>query len=105
MKQLPKTNNAAVIRTAFEDESTWKKVCDLIRAPVEDYGSTFYAYVDFVEDMEFRDMNEEELLARVPENYNCFFFFVVDRVTLTHPELPILVVDLHSDRTPSFRAI
>jgi len=107
MKQLPKTNNPAVIRTDFENERAWKGICKVIRAPVPapEVGDTFYAYVDFLEDAEFRNLSKDDLLARVPTDYTHSFFMMVDTTAITDQEHPVLVVDLCDDRGRSFRAI
>ena len=105
MKQLPKTNHPLVIRTDFENQQAWETICELIRAPVPEGSDTFYAYVDFLEDADFRNLSQENLLARVPRDYAQSFLFVVDGTAITHPEFPILVIDLYSDRGRSFRAV
>lgn len=104
-KQLPKTKNPLVVRTDFERQQAWKTICRLVRAPVYAPGDTFYAYVQFLEDMAFRGLDSEDLLARVPSDYSHQFLFVVDNTAVTHPEFPILVIDLGEDRGRSFRAI
>jgi hypothetical protein len=104
-KQLPKTNNPLVVRTDFENQQAWRTVCKLIRAPVPAPGDTFYAYVQFLEDVAFRGLGAEELLARVPSDYKHSFLFVVDGTTISHPEFPILVIQLRGVDGRSFRAI
>ena len=69
MSLLPNTTDTPVIRTDFDNEHAWKAVCELIRAPVHEGGETFYAYAEFVEDRDLRDLTVTELLACVPENY------------------------------------
>ena len=81
-QKLPKTNNPLVVRTDFENQQAWKAVCKLIRAPVPAPGDTFYAYVQFLEDVAFRGLGTEELLARVPSDYNHSFLFVVDSMAI-----------------------
>jgi hypothetical protein len=96
---------ALVIRTEFENQQAWETICELIRAPVLEYGDTFYANVEFLEDDEFRDLSKEDLLPRVPAGYLHSFVFVVDREAVSNPEFPILVVDLLRERGRVFRAI
>ncbi|MGA2880469.1 MAG: hypothetical protein ABSG13_16095 [Bryobacteraceae bacterium] len=79
--------------------------CQLIGAPVPAVDGPFYAYVEFLDDTDFLNLNKEELLAPVPHGYKHTFFFVVDGVAMSHPDFPILVVDLDSDRGRSFRAV
>ena len=102
---LPITNCALVVRADFDNSDAWKTVCKTIRAPVQVPGYTFYANVEFLEDQEFQGLGKENLLTLVPENYNHSFLFVVDRVTTTHPEFPVLVIDLRRERGREFRAI
>ena len=89
MKQLAKTAHPLVIRTDFENEQAWKAVCELIRAPVRDGDDEFYAYVEFLEESDYRNLTKEELLAIVPRDYDHSFLFVVDRATIADP-LPVL---------------
>ena len=105
MRPLPKTDNALVIRTDFENQQAWRAICDLIRAPVHEGSYRFYANVDFYEGTEFRNLGKEDLLRRVPKDYNHSFFLVVDKDAITRPDFPILVVDLFAERGRSFRAI
>ena len=105
MKQLAKTTHPLVIRTDFENEQAWKAVCELIRAPVRDGEDEFYAYVEFLEESDYRNLTKEELLAIVPRGYNYSFFFVVDRAAIANPDFAILVVDLHEPLGRCFRAI
>jgi hypothetical protein len=104
-KKLPKTTNPAVVRTDFEQQQSWETICNLIRAPVCAPGDTFYANIQFLEDVAFRGLDMEDLLARMPSDYNHSFLFVVDHTAVTHPEFPILIIDLRGDRGRSFRAI
>jgi hypothetical protein len=104
-KLLPKTNCPLVVRTDFENQQTWDTICDLIRAPVPEGNDHFYAYVEFLEEPELRELTETQLLARVPDGYGHTFLLVVDKFTTQHPEFPILVIDLHHERGRTFRAI
>ena len=94
-----------MVRTDFASQRTWNRICQLIRAPVTAFGDAFYANVQFLEEEEFRGLSTEDLLSRVPGDYNHSFLFVVDNITIAHPENPILVVDLRRERGRSFRAI
>jgi len=105
MKQLRKTANPLVIRTDFENQQAWEAICELLRAPVHEDSDTFYAYVEFLDDSDYRNLSKEELLAIVPRDYDHSFLFVVDRAAIGNPDLGILAVDLHECRGRSFRAI
>ena len=106
MEMLPQTQDSPIIRTDFDNEDAWKTVCELVRRPVPDgFGEEFFAYVTFVENSAFRDLSEQELLERVPDDYGHSFLMIVDKVTLGSAEYPILVMDLYDERGRSFRAI
>jgi uncharacterized protein DUF6924 len=105
MKQLPFTAHPLLIRTCFESQQAWETVCTLIRAPQYFWGDPFYADVDLLDDAEFANLAPEDLLARVPENYLHSFLVVADRIAITPPEFPVLVIDLYGERGRAFRAI
>lgn len=105
---FPRTQHPAVVRTDFDNQDAWNVVCSLIRASVQLRDCTFYAYVDFVELQEYRDLTVAQLLLafpHFPHDYEHSFFFVVDRDALSSPDFPVLVVDLHESRGGTFRAI
>lgn len=105
MNKIPLTNNPLVIRTDFDDESAWHALCDLVRAPVQDGADEFYAYVDFLSSIEYRGIGKKALLKRLSDPYSHNVLFIVDRITLTQRELPILIVDLSRVPGRDFRAI
>jgi hypothetical protein len=72
---------------------------------IESPSSAFKAYVEFVIDREFENATEDQLLdASDRSNYRSYMF-VVDAVTMTHPERPVLVIDLFEERGRTFRVI
>jgi hypothetical protein len=101
MKKLPQTENALVLRTDFSSDAIWDSICKEIVNP----DGEFQAYVDFVSDQEFSGINLEEILALSNESSQRIFLFVVDQTTFSHPEHPILVIDLISEPGRSFRVI
>jgi len=58
MKQIPKTKDALVLRTDFSDQAAWETIRGIIREPVGD----FRAYVEFLDDSEYRDITKDQLL-------------------------------------------
>jgi hypothetical protein len=101
VKHLPATNSSIVVRTDFSDDAAWESIKGAITAPVGE----FMAYVDFVDDPEYEDLSVEKLPSLIaPDGYRAFVF-LVDRVSLSHPELPILVVDLVDEPGRTFRVI
>jgi hypothetical protein len=105
MKQLPITANPLVIRTCFESQEAWETVCGLIRAPQYFASDPFHANVDLLNDIEFANLSPEDLMVRVPAGYPHSFLLIVDRIAISPPELPILVIDLYGERGRTFRAI
>ena len=101
MKRLPEANNSLLLRTDFSDPVGWEAVCAAIREPV----GGFKAYVDFVSDPQYDGMTLEQLLSLIPPALTRTFIFVVDRITLSQPGHPILVVDLYTEPGRTFRVI
>ena len=99
------TENAVVIRTDFDNQQAWDTICGLIRAPVHDGDNTFYAYVDFVENVQCRNQSVADLLLAMPDDYKHSFLFVVDGAALSRTGFPLLVVDLIESRGRTFRTI
>ena len=97
------TENPAVIRTDFDNREAWRTICDLICAPVHEGENTFYAYVDFVEDSQYRNQPVADLLRTLPKDYKHSFLFVVDGETISGADFPILVVDLLESPGRTFR--
>jgi len=100
MKDLPDSANTLVVRTDFSDEAAWARICDEIEAPVGE----FRAYVWFVSDPDFDGLSISELTS-LGQRAHRSFMFVVDRISLTDAEHPILVLDLADEPEPSFRVV
>ncbi len=101
MKQIPATENPLVLRTDFSDQAAWETIGTIIREPIGD----FYAYVDFLDDVEYRDITKGQLLGLVPEKYSHTFIMVVDRTAISSRDFPLLIVDLYDGSGRDFRAI
>jgi hypothetical protein len=110
MKNIPKTQHVLVLRTDFSDDSAWKSVCAAIQEPVQEVR----ANVDCLSDPEYDGLTVEQLTAslapllsveRKPFEYQEYFMFIVDRIAITHPDHPILVVDLCDEVGRTFRVI
>jgi len=101
MKAIPDSPNAMVLRTDFSDDAAWEAICQEISEPVGE----FRAYVDFLSDDSFKGLKPDKLLSRIPSDYRHTFIFVVDRLTLSDPEHPVLVIDLHDNPGEAFRVI
>jgi hypothetical protein len=114
MKDIPKTQHVLVLRTDFSDESAWTSVCAAIQEPVEFGQDKIWADVDCLSDPEFDGLTAEQVTTslvpllvgeRKDFEYQESFMFIVDRIALTHPDHPILVVDLCNEGGRTFRMI
>jgi Domain of unknown function (DUF6924) len=103
LKKLPITPNPPVLRTDFSNPSAWGSVCALIREPSPEFG--FQAHVDFVDDAQFEGVTASRALELIPEGRDYTLMFIVDGIALSHPEHPIVVVDLFEKPGSSFRVI
>ena len=99
MKRLPATENSLVLRTEFSQDAVWESVCAAISAPVGD----FEAQVTCVSDVAYDGLTVERLLKLRHGDHG--FVFIVDRVAMTDPEMPILVVDLDDEPGRTFRVV
>lgn len=86
-----------VIRTDFSNDAQWSAVCELIAAPQTLFGQKTRAYVQYVSDPQHADLLSHQLVHALPDDYDEFFFFVVDENSLSDKEHPILVVDFAPD--------
>jgi hypothetical protein len=93
MPTLPDTLDALVLRTDFSNDAVW----DAIHA-------TFSASLSFVSDRAFAGLTAEEVAA-LPRATSRWFLFLVDNVTVTDPEMPLVVVDLLHEPGRWFRAV
>lgn len=101
MKELPATENALLLRTDFSDEAAWRAVSEEVQQPVDE----FQANVTPISDPEYEGAIPEQLLSAIPPGWNHSFMFIVDQLTLTDPEHPVLVMDVRRERGRTFRAI
>ena len=59
MKPLPRSGQALVLRTDFSDQPAWEAIRSAITAPARVPGTSFefFAYVSFVDDADYRDLD------------------------------------------------
>ena len=103
MKPLPNTENPLVLRTDFTDQSAWEAIRVEIQKPVGSF--QFRAYVEFADDPAYQYLTKESLLQHIPKDYGHGFIVLVDQVSISHPESPLLVIDLYDELGREFRAI
>ncbi len=101
MEKFPHSENALVVRTDFSDAAAWESLCQAIIKPVGD----FQANVEFLSTEEFDGLTPEQCPAMVPPHWNHVFVFLADATTLSHPEHPILCVELSETPARAFRVI
>lgn len=101
MKPLPKTENSLVLRTDFADALAWSDIWLEIQQPVGE----FRAYVECVSDPVYDGLQPKQLITASALGPYRAYVFIVDRTTFTHPEHPILVLDLQSEPGRTFRVI
>jgi len=98
-------HNPLVVRTDFKNQKAWAQICEAIRAPVRDGDDSFYANVEFANDIRYQDFSVQRLLAIVPYDYDHSFLMIVDSTSVISPDFAVLVVSLRENRGSSFRAI
>ena len=102
-KQIPETENALVLRTDFSNQAAWEGIRAAIREPVGIF--RFLANVEFLDDAEYTDITKDQLLELIPRNYSHTFIIVTDRTATSHPDHPLLIVDLYERSGHEFRAV
>jgi hypothetical protein len=100
---IPDTENALVLRTDFSDQAAWQKICQRIRKPVGLLG--FRANIEFLDDPAYNGISVEQLLAKIPKDYNHSFIILADSKTMQAPDHPLLVVELYDQPGQNFRTI
>ena len=103
MKQIPETEKPPVLRTDFSNQAAWERICTIIQKPVGVF--RFRANVDFVDDIEYADITKDQLLEIIPKDYSHSFIIIVDRAAISHPDHPLLIVDLYDGSGQEFRAV
>jgi hypothetical protein len=104
---LPHTWSVPVVRADFGDDGVWDQLKDEISSPTDE---GFVAYVEFVEDRALAGLDATAIAAAYPRAYPHRYrhpvVFVVDALTVSCPERPVLVVNLNEgEQTGPFRAL
>lgn len=97
---IPDTAEAPFLRTYFDDDLAWRRLCELAVVPNGD----FAAYITPIDDRRWAGLGIEELVAAAAQVTRSFLL-VADRTAQLDPEHPILVVDLSEPAGRSFRVI
>lgn len=107
MVVLPETLCVPVVRGDFRDDGLWEQLKYEILSPTDE---GFGASVEFVEDRALAGLGEADIAARYPraypDRYQHPVLFVVDALTVSMPEHPLLVVNLNErDEAGPFRTL
>jgi hypothetical protein len=102
MENRQETESTLVIRTDFSDDAAWEAICAAIREPDDEFGLA--ADVVCLSDPGYAGLTVEQVTESAPKG-PLQFLLIVDRIALTHPEHPILVVDLNREPGRTFRTI
>jgi len=89
--RLPRAEETLIIRTDFADPAPWDKLRAIINDPY-DVGSGA-----FVDDPRFAGLAPEQLLARLPRDYDGAIIAVADATTFASADLPLVIVYVDDD--------
>jgi hypothetical protein len=102
MKSLPKSDKTLLLRTDFADDALWMALCEAVQKPSPE---GFEARVDCISDPSFSELTVDQLVALTRMGGDHTFVFLADRLALTSPDRPVLVVDLSDEPGRTFRVI
>jgi hypothetical protein len=102
MVKWPDTDNPVLLRTDFSDDAVWAALCKDAQAPSDE---NFQANIDCVSNPSFDGLAVEQAVALAQNGSSHSFAFMADRLTVTDPERPVLVVDLAHEPGRTFRVI
>ncbi|MFE3853058.1 DUF6924 domain-containing protein [Streptomyces griseorubiginosus] len=102
MHQLPRTLEALVVRTDFSVGGAWDALRAALHSPSND---GFLANVALVDDRRFEGLTPGPALDLIPAEYQHPLLVLADRATVASTELPLLVVDLRSERRRCVRVV
>jgi hypothetical protein len=102
MQRWLDADNPVLLRTDFSDEAAWASIYKAAQSLSDE---EFQANIDCVSDRSFDGLAVEQLVALARNGSKHSFAFMADRITVTDPERPILVVDLSQVPGRTFRVI
>ena len=101
MKKVPTTECALIVRTDFSDQTAWERLTAAVREPPE----PFIFNMEILDDRDNDGATLEQLMGALPKDYPHSFIVVADKVAVSEPHHPLLVVDLLEERGRQFRAV
>ena len=121
MKYLPASNQTQLVRTDFTDHDAWQVICkqctelsEADQAHFDEYAKLnadmgqpmeYQSPLEIINDRDFAYFTPEKLYKAIPKESDQACLLMADEKTFTHPEHPILVVDLIDQPGQMFRAI
>jgi hypothetical protein len=91
MAAIPAGGDTPLIRTDFADDAAWR---DLARAAGAESADGFRANLALIEDRAFEGVEADALARRAAADTRHACLFVADATAMTHPERPLLCLDL-----------
>lgn len=101
MPKLPTTRSSLVLRTDFSDDAVWEGVQAASTAPSSE---GFVAGLSFVSDQQFAGLTAEQVAA-LPSDCYRDFVFLCDNLTMTDPEMQLVVVERRNEPVRWFRVV
>lgn len=98
---IPKSENAVLIRTDFSDEGAWHDLLEAARDPAEPF--TFN--MEVVDHRANKGATVDQLMEALPADYPHSFMVVADKGAISDSDYPLLVVDLLEEPGRQFRAL
>ncbi|GAA2152843.1 DUF6924 domain-containing protein [Actinomadura napierensis] len=99
---LPSSQSTLLIRTDFSDQDAWEALRTAVRTPNEE---GFTAEAVFIDDRAYQGLGAQEILPLVSENSGHRLLALADGITLTSPEMPLLVIDLEGEPPGRIRVV
>jgi uncharacterized protein DUF6924 len=99
------TDQSLVIRTDFSDDRAWSDLRAAMREPAPVGADRAAVEVAVIDDPAYAGLLPDDLIAPGFVRNDHTYVFLVDSVTITDPEHPVLVVDLWEDPGRTFRVV
>ncbi len=97
---IPKTDKALLFRTDYSNELQWRSLKEIVQKPGE-----YFTEVEIINNNKLESVKIDKIMALVQKTTKHTYMFIVDSITINHPDKPILVVDLFTSPGQSFRIV
>jgi hypothetical protein len=85
-----------IIRTDFSDDAAWQTVCQAVEAG--EFYDAIESLMNFVDDRAYSGVTAQNIPALLTEVAHQGTIYLVDSMTISHPDHPLLVIDLYEFR-------